>query len=165
MNSIRLALTAAILVGLALSAGCSSKAPPLPSLANEAVSESRWSAALTSGGESIPLTIIALIAPDLGQTRLVALSAFGVTLGDCRLEKGRNPCRSAPGADGLMKRISTAFGEMLRQDASFLLEAGSDSARLTGSGWQAERDSSGKIEYRRTKAAIWTLSLKRLPGK
>ena len=165
MNPVRLALMAIILAGLALSAGCSSKAPSALNRDDGSIRESRWSAALTSGGESIPLTIIALTAENSGQARLVALSAFGATLGDCRLENGRSSCRSAPGADGLVKRISTAFGEMLRQDASFLLESEPDSARLTGSGWQAERDPSGEVEYRRTEAAAWTLSLKRLPGK
>lgn len=166
MNPIRhLALIAALLAGLPLTAACSAKMRPAPDWDQAAVTETRWSATYTSGGEAIPLTLILMTAENFSQARLVALSAFGVTLGDCRVENGRGQCRSSRGAEGLMTKISGAIGTMLELEADFLLKPDSKPGQIGLPGWQAQRDADGQIEYRPAASSSWSLAMKKMATK
>ena len=140
MNPIRLAVMASVLI-VALSAGCSSKTTKSLAGTDENLRESRWSATYTRSGESIPLTLILMTPEKPGPFRLVALSAFGATLGDCLVKNGRGKCRNAPGADGLMRQISEAAEALLNQEAA--LSPGF-------SGWQAGRNPQGIVECRKS---------------
>ena len=161
----RLALIAALLTGLSLTTACSPKTPRLLDWSQDEVSESRWSATYTAGGESTPLTLILMTAENPGPARLVALSAFGATLGDCVVTNGRGQCRGPREAEGLMTRISGAIGVMLERDAAFLTDPGKSQAQIGALGWQAARDAAGVVEYRLTTASSWTLVMKKTAAK
>ena len=91
----------------------------------------------------------------------MALSAFGATLGDCRLENGRGQCRGPRDAEGLMTKVSGAIGVMLEHEANFLLQPGQGPAKVGALGWQAARNAAGVIEYRLATSSSWTLVMKK----
>lgn len=162
MNPLRLAGLAALVAGLALSTACSAKISKTVNWDDKTIGQSRWSATYTHGGESIPLALILMTQDDgAGPARLLALSAFGATLGDCLVEKGRAKCHSAPGANGLLMQISGAVGAMLQQDAGFLLSPGRGPGQSGSAGWQAVRGPEGAIEYQPT-SSNWILVMKKM---
>lgn len=169
MSSIRHSaiIVAIISLGLSLTVGCSRKTPVFPDRNQENAGESHWSATYAVGGESIPMTLILVTGDTSDRTRLVALSAYGATLGDCAVENGRGRCRPGTprGAEGLMTRISGAIGVMLERAPDFLLKPGRESARIGSQGWEAKRDEAGIIEYRPTAPANWTLVMKPVTAK
>lgn len=165
MNPLRLAALAALVAGLALSTACSTNTSKSAAWGDKSFGQSRWSATYTHGGESIPLTLILIASADgAGPARLLALSAFGATLGDCLVEKGRAKCDNAPGAGGLLQQISGAVGAMLQHDANFLLSPERGPGQSGSAGWLAVRDPAGTVEYRPT-SSNWTLIMKKMEFK
>lgn len=170
MSSIRYLaiIIAVILLGLSLTAGCSRKTPVFSDRNQENAGESHWSATYAADGESMPMTLILVTGDKSERTRLVALSAFGATLGDCAVENGRGLCRrrgAPPGAERLMTRISGAIGAMLERDPDFLAKPGRGSVQIGARGWEAQRDAAGLIEYRPAAPANWTLVMKPVTAK
>lgn len=161
MSPLRLAALAALVAGLALPTACSTKTSKSADWGDNSFAQSRWSATYTRGEESTPLTLILMTqADEAGPARLLALSAFGATLGDCLMEKGQAKCDNAPGAGGLLQQISGAVGAMLQHDASFLLSPERGPGQSGSAGWLAVRDPAGAVEYRPT-SSNWTLIMKK----
>ncbi|MDR1044418.1 MAG: hypothetical protein LBP33_04770 [Candidatus Adiutrix sp.] len=149
-------------------AACSAKTPPasVDLFEGQPTIERRWSATLDSAGEALPLTLIFLSAPEYdGRGRLLALSAFGATLGDCALSGTKTgPCRNAPGADPLMKKSGGALARMLAENPGFLLTPG-EPEKISGQAWAAERDREGRVTYRHLEGRRWTLNLEGGPAR
>lgn len=169
MSSIRYLaiIVAVILLGFSLTAGCSRKTPVFPDRNQENAGESHWSATYAAAGESMPMTLILVAGDPPERSRLVALSAFGATLGDCAVENGRGLCRpgAPPGVEKLMTRLSGAVGAMLERDPDFLAKPGRGPVRIVAQGWEAQRDAAGLIEYRPAVPANWTLVMKPVTTK
>lgn len=161
---LRLSMIAALAAGLPALAACSSKAPATEGLAPEALKESRWSATYTSNGEATPLTLILMSPAQAGPARLLVLSAFGATLGDCRVEKGRGRCEGLPGTQGLTRPIAEAIGALLQQDAALALNPDQEPGPIGSSGWRAGGDAAGTLEYQ-FESSDRTLSMKRMDLK
>lgn len=150
-----------LLAGLPLLTACSGKAAP-DLFEGQSVLESRWAVNFNAGDESTPLTVVLLNQESFdGRARLLILSSFGASLGDCRLDKGRINCRnSVPGVSPLTDKVASGFRDMLGTDGVGLLVRESGPP-LQGSGWEAGRTSDG-LEYRRQTSPAWSLQLKRI---
>lgn len=154
-NTFRL-LSALICFSLMFSCSAKNQADPLAGLKTV---ESRWSGLLSLKGENTPLYTVLLTGETFdGRARLLIVSAFGASLADCRLERGRADCRNAaPGLGAISDKVSSAFINLLGRDGAFLLER--EERRLEGPGWEAQGRAE-TIEYRNLKGPAWTLNLK-----
>ena len=135
-------------------------APPLV-----AAQESQWGGILSFKGESTPLSLVlATDKNDAKWARLVVLSAFGASLGDCGLSQGKFNCQvTSPGADSLVAKLSGAVGDLLEHDSSFLLVPNYDKKSVGAAGWEAAWETKDRLVYRRFKPQPWSLILTR-PG-
>ena len=128
--------------------------------------ESQWAATLNFKGESIPLSVVLVTSKNYDkQARLVVLSPFGASLGDCWLSdvsQGQFICQGTyAGADSSVAKLSRAVQDLLERDSSFLLKPNYDKNSIKGSGWKAAWETKNKLVYSRLKPQPWSLTLTR----
>ena len=155
---------AAILIGLLPLLACAAGPPPDP-LKGQVVTEHRWTAELEVDGQATPLTVILLTGKiNDGRARLIILSAFGASLGECAITGKQVACgQGAPGLKTLTGKLGAAFENMLGPDGLWLLD-GFGPNDLSGPDWSAQRDKNA-VTYRRPDKPAWELRLQALAVK
>jgi len=139
-----------------LPACAAGKAADNSAFENSSAVERRWSAELRLNDDALPLTLVLLSLQEYaGEARLLIFSAFGASLGDCRLSPDRPVCRKMPGSGPVPDRVAGAVSRILDQKPSLLLAA--EAGEVSGKGWQAHKRADGLLEYRQ--GTSWSLTL------
>lgn len=140
---------------------CSPKALPADPAPAGPATESSWSGDFKIKGEATPLTVV-LVRPmdqdrDEVRARLLILSAFGASLGDCRLAGERADCRNAaPALAPINQKIALAFSRLLKSGHW----PPAETAALSGPDWRAETGP-GSFEYFSRETPAWELKLRK----
>ncbi len=84
--------------------------------------EKHWAGELRLDGQAIPLNVILVGPADFdGRSRVVILSAFGASMGDCRLTLAGPPvCRHVRGAAPVVDKIAEGLTKIMTTDADLL---------------------------------------------
>lgn len=155
---------AAVVIGLMALFACAGGQPPDP-FEGRSTLEHRWTAELEIDGQATPLTVLLFTGTQYdGRGRIIILSAFGASLGECAFTERQMTCgQAAPGLKTLTGKLGQAFRDLLGTDGLWLLsDSGPDV--LNGQDWSARRDGLS-VNYRRQDKPAWELRLQTLRVK